>query len=54
MTIDNSSEEQVIGIACFWEILEEAHITILAIHPNFQGQGLGQSLLEHLLQEAEK
>ena len=54
MTLNNSPPEQVIGIACFWEILEEAHITILAIHPDFQSQGLGKYLLEHLLQEAEK
>ena len=54
MTIDNSSQEKVIGIACFWEILEEAHITILAIHPDFQSQGLGKYLLKHLLQEVEK
>ncbi|MEG4630727.1 ribosomal protein S18-alanine N-acetyltransferase [Microcoleus sp. AR_TQ3_B6] len=41
-----------IGLGCLWAILEEAHITILAIHPRFQGQGLGQALLWALLTKA--
>lgn len=44
--------EIMIGIGCFWAILEEAHITILGIHPDFQGQGLGKILLFYLLKEA--
>lgn len=51
MTIDYESKERVIGLASFWAILEEAHITLLAIHPDFQGQGLGKLLLNHLLRE---
>ena len=42
----------LIGLGCLWAILEEAHITILAIHPRFQGQGLGQALLWALLTNA--
>lgn len=42
----------LIGLGCLWAILEEAHITILAIHPRFQGQGLGQALLWDLLNKA--
>ena len=42
----------LIGIGCLWAILEEAHITMLAIHPQFQRQGLGQALLLALLKSA--
>ncbi|HSF72908.1 MAG TPA: ribosomal protein S18-alanine N-acetyltransferase [Microcoleus sp.] len=42
----------LIGIGCLWAILEEAHIIMLAIHPHFQGQGLGQALLLALLKSA--
>lgn len=45
-------EASIIGCGCFWEILEEAHITLLMIHPNYQRQGLGQLLLYGLLREA--
>ena len=40
---------QLLGIGCLWAILEEAHITTLAIEPNYQGQKLGLLLLAHLL-----
>ncbi len=42
----------LIGIGCLWAILEEAHIIMLAIHPSFQCQGLGQALLWALLKSA--
>ncbi len=42
----------LIGIGCLWAILEEAHIIMLAIHPQFQRQGLGQALLWALLKSA--
>ncbi|NEO99983.1 MAG: ribosomal protein S18-alanine N-acetyltransferase [Symploca sp. SIO2E9] len=42
----------LIGLGCFWSIVEEAHITILAIHPNYQRQGLGKLLLSVLLKDA--
>ena len=52
ITLPTSTGEKVIGLGCFWAILEEAHITILAVHPDFQGQGLGKLLLFSLLQDA--
>jgi ribosomal-protein-alanine N-acetyltransferase len=46
------SEQQLIGIGCFWAIVEEAHITLLGIHPDYRGKGLGELLLCHLLDAA--
>ncbi|MEM7796266.1 MAG: ribosomal protein S18-alanine N-acetyltransferase [Cyanobacteria bacterium P01_C01_bin.118] len=46
------AEQQVIGLGCLWAILEEAHITTLAIHPDYHRQRLGQLLLVQLLQSA--
>lgn len=42
----------LIGIGCLWAILTEAHITLLAIHPNYRQQGLGKLMLCSLLQAA--
>lgn len=42
----------LLGIGCLWAILEEAHITTLAIEPAQQGQKLGQLLLTELLLQA--
>jgi ribosomal-protein-alanine N-acetyltransferase len=53
LTINIEESEKIIGLGCFWAILDEAHLTILAIHPDFQGQGLGKLLLGKLLEEAE-
>lgn len=39
----------LLGMGCMWTILEEAHITLLAVHPDYQRQGLGQALLLALL-----
>jgi len=45
---------QIIGISCAWSILDESHITLLGIHPQYRDQGLGQILLLQLLQKARK
>ncbi|MGL5065366.1 MAG: ribosomal protein S18-alanine N-acetyltransferase [Microcoleus sp.] len=42
----------LIGLGCLWAILEEAHIIMMAIHPQFQGRGFGQALLWALLKSA--
>lgn len=39
----------LLGIGCLWAILEEAHITTLAVEPSYQGQKLGLLLLSDLL-----
>jgi [ribosomal protein S18]-alanine N-acetyltransferase len=42
----------LIGFGCFWAILDEAHITLLGIHPQYQRQGWGKLLLSALLDKA--
>jgi len=40
---------KLIGLGCFWSILEEAHITLLAVNPEYQNKGLGKLLFYGLL-----
>ncbi len=47
-----SETNGIIGFGCFWAILDEAHITLVGIHPQYQGRGLGQLLLCVLLDRA--
>lgn len=49
LTIDNN---QLIGLGCFWAILDEAHITIVAVHPDYRRRGLGQLIVFALLDRA--
>ena len=49
---EDNSEDKLLGIGCLWSIVEEAHITLLGIHPDYHRQGLGQLLLSALLQDA--
>jgi [ribosomal protein S18]-alanine N-acetyltransferase len=47
-----SSDNVILGFGCLWSILEEAHITILAVRPEYQRQGLGSYLVWGLLKAA--
>jgi ribosomal-protein-alanine N-acetyltransferase len=40
---------EVAGYCGFWLILDEAHITNIAIHPDFRGRGLGEATLRHVM-----
>lgn len=44
--------QKLIGLGCLWSIVEEAHITLLGIHPEYQRRGWGQLLLCSLLEDA--
>jgi ribosomal-protein-alanine N-acetyltransferase len=45
-------DQRLIGIGCYWAIVDEAHITLVGIHPNQQRQGLGELMLIALLDRA--
>ena len=45
-------DERIVGLGCYWAILDEAHLTVLAVDPRYQRRGLGQWLLIHLLEDA--
>ncbi len=47
-----TNSQTLVGLGCLWSIVEEAHITIIAVHPDYQRQGLGQTLLLALLYAA--
>ncbi|MBL1209783.1 ribosomal protein S18-alanine N-acetyltransferase [Geminocystis sp. GBBB08] len=53
ITVNSEENEKVIGLGCFWSIVDKAHLTILSIHPDFQRKGLGKLLLGKLLEKAE-
>ena len=52
LVLSLESSPSILGCGCFWAILEEAHLTLLMIHPDYQGKGLGQLLLYGLLRKA--
>ncbi|MEM8505586.1 MAG: GNAT family N-acetyltransferase [Cyanobacteria bacterium P01_D01_bin.1] len=43
---------ELLGIGCLWAVLEEAHITTLAVEPRYQRKKLGLLLLTQLLLKA--
>lgn len=44
----------VMGVSCMWAIVDEAHITVLGVHPDYRGQGWGQFMLYASLKLAYK
>jgi ribosomal-protein-alanine N-acetyltransferase len=44
----------LMGYAGVWIVLDEAHITTIAVQPLFRKNGIGNLLLEHLLQKASR
>lgn len=45
-------EEKIVGFAGAWIVLDEAHITNIAVSEEFRGQGIGRKLTEALMQYA--
>ncbi len=49
-----SGQQTLIAWACLWAVLDEAHVTLLAVDPTHRQQGLGQYLLWAMLQAAQQ
>ncbi|PKG22715.1 ribosomal protein S18-alanine N-acetyltransferase [Niallia nealsonii] len=45
-------EEHLVGYCGVWIVVDEAHITNIAILPQFRGYKLGENLLRKIMQEA--
>ncbi len=46
------ADGRVVGYAGMWMVIDEAHITNIAVHPEYRGQGIGSKLLERLIEIA--
>jgi len=45
---------KAIGYGGMWQVFDEAHITNIAVHPEFRGIGVGSRILEHMIEDAVK
>lgn len=45
-------KDKVVGYAGMWLIIDEAHITNLAVHPDYRQRGIGRSLMRELENKA--
>ncbi|MDD3401164.1 MAG: ribosomal protein S18-alanine N-acetyltransferase [Eubacteriales bacterium] len=45
-------DDKLVGFCGMWVLFDEAHITNIAIHPDFRGRGLGRYLLYKTMEAA--
>ncbi len=50
--IVKKAAKKIVGYLCSWLILDEAHILNLAVHPDYRGCGIAQTLLRQTLTQA--
>lgn len=46
--------DRVAGYGGFWMIIDEAHITNIAVHPDYRGRGVGNAVMKGLIEAAKK
>ena len=44
----------IVGYACWWEVVDECHITNVTVSPDFRRRGAGKFLLEGILDDARR
>ncbi|WP_084110854.1 ribosomal protein S18-alanine N-acetyltransferase [Caldanaerobius fijiensis] len=47
-------DEKVVGYGGMWLVVDEAHITNIAVHRDYRGQGIGKKIIEGLIEEAKR
>lgn len=49
----DAANEKLIGYGGYWHILDEAHITTIAVHPDYRGNSLGEIQLLNLIDDTQ-
>jgi len=52
--VAEDGQRRVAGYGGFWLVVDEAHISTLAVHPELRGRGIGELLLAAMLSEASR
>jgi ribosomal-protein-alanine N-acetyltransferase len=52
LVIQSREAPRVVGIAGFWLVIDEVHISTFAVHPDWRGRGVGKILLLAMLRQA--
>ncbi|CCQ96348.1 putative ribosomal-protein-alanine acetyltransferase [[Clostridium] ultunense Esp] len=47
-------KEGIVGYGGMWVVMDEAHVTNVAVHPNQRGKKLGEKMMRKLMEEARK
>jgi ribosomal-protein-alanine N-acetyltransferase len=50
--LGESNAGPIVAYGGIWVILEDSHITTIAVHPDWRGRRYGEQMLQHLLREA--
>lgn len=45
-------EKKVVGMAVVWQVVDEAHIATIAVHPDYRRQGIGEKIMTTILDHA--
>lgn len=51
-TEPEEGESKIIGYTCFWLIVEETHITNIAVDPEHRRKGIGERMLQKITEDA--
>lgn len=49
LVLVHREQKRIAGYVIFWQIGDEAQINNVAVHPDFQGQGLGELVMRYVL-----
>ena len=52
LCIGGIDSSRLLAIACGWLIVDEVHLTVIAVHPEYRRKGIGRSLLLTLFEKA--
>ena len=51
VVIVHEPDQRVAGYIIYWQIRDEVQITNIALHPDFRGRGIGETVLSVILKE---
>ena len=54
MVVVHRPDGQIVGYAVYWRIRDDVQINNIAVHPEFRGRGIGETVMTHILEKVRK
>jgi ribosomal-protein-alanine N-acetyltransferase len=54
LKMHDKEEPEIVGYAGMWIVMNEAHITNIAVAPDYRGMGIGKLLMENMMKLAKE
>lgn len=54
LVVIHRPDERIVGYVVYWRVRDDVQVNNIAVHPDFRGQGIGESVMKFVLEKVRR